>query len=348
MRPIGIPTVEDKVLQKAIAMVLTPIYEQEFFSTSYGFREGRSQHQALEYVWKHLMDCHVEVVLDLDIQKFFDRMSHKHLRDIVRKRVQDGVITRLIGKWLKAGVVDGEALFYPTEGTPQGDSISPLLSNIFLHEVLDRWFEAEVKPRMKGKVFMVRFVDDVIMGFECKEDAERVLRVLSKRLAAYGLNLHPEKTRLIPFKRPEKNNQGKEKAGAEKPGTFNFLGFTHYWGRSKNGNWVVKRKTAQDRFRRSLHRIKEWCQKNRHRSVKEQYGMLVKKLKGHYAYYGITGNGPWLQRFREAVKKIWRKWLARRSRRGDGMTWERFGELIRRVYPLPIAKGIHSIYAAKP
>jgi RNA-directed DNA polymerase len=338
-RPIGVPTTEDKLLQRAVAMLLEPIYEQDFLDCSYGFRSGRSAHGALEDLGRQSMDLGVQWILDVDISKFFDTLDHAQLRQLLQHRVRDGVITRLVGKWLNAGVLEQGAVHYPEQGTPQGGSISPLLSNLYLHYVLDLWFATEVQPRMKSRTFMTRFADDVVMGFECPEDAERVLRVLQKRFAKYGLTLHPDKTRLVAFGRPNRPE-------AERPGTFDFLGFTHYWGRSRKGKWVIKRKTARTRFNRGLKHLSEWCRSNRHRPVAEQHAKLRQKLTGHFAYYGITGNGLWLQKFVEAVKKIWQKWLSRRSR-GAPMPWVRFQHLLRR-YPLPPVRVVHSIYVAKP
>ena len=216
------------------------------------------------------------------------------------------MITRLIGTWLNAGVLEEGVVHYPEAGTPQGGSISPLLSNVYLHYVLDQWFAQEVKPRLKGRAFMIRFADDAVMGFECQEDAEKVLRVLPKRCGKYGLTIHPDKTRLVAFGRPRG-------AKGKRPGAFDFLGFTHYWGKSRRGTWIVKPKTARQRVSRGLKRIAEWCRRNRHRPVAEQHKELCQKLRGHFAYYGITGNGLWLKQFRQGVRRIWQKWLHRRS-----------------------------------
>lgn len=338
-RPIGIPATEDKLLQRAVSMILEPIYEQDFCDCSYGFRPGRSAHQALEALWHLCMDLGIQWILDLDIRKFFDMLVPAHLREFLRYRVRDGVLTRLVDKWLKAGVLEGGVKYYPETGTPQGGSISPLLSNIYLHYVLDIWFEDVVKPRLKGRVFMIRFADDVVMGFSERNDAERVLEVLPKRFERFGLSLHPEKTKLVPFSRP-----GATKG--DKPGTFDFLGFTHYWGKSRWGNWVIRRKTARGRFNRGLKRIGDWCRKNRHLPVEDQQAKLRQKLNGHFAYYGITGNGWGLQKFREGVKKLWQKWLNRRNRNCP-MPWERF-QMFLKHYPLPPARVVHSIYVAKP
>jgi group II intron reverse transcriptase/maturase len=342
-RPIGIPTFEDKVLQRAVQMVLEPLYEQEFLNCSYGFRPRRSAHDALDAVWKRMMEMGGGWIIDLDIRKFFDTMDHRHIRGILKRRVRDGVLLRLIGKWLKAGVLEGGERSYPERGTPQGGVISPMLSNIYLHEVLDKWFESEVKPRLRGEAFLVRFADDAILVFSSRRDAKRVMEVLPKRFGRYGLSIHPEKTRLVWFGKP-----GKHEVGTQNPpmwDKFDFLGFTHYWGRSRKGQWVVKRKTEMGRFTRALKRVAEWCKRNRHASIGEQQEALSQKLMGHYAYYGITGNFVCLSSFHYEVKKVWRKWLSRRSR-GNPMPWERFIEMLRR-YPLPTARVVHSCYAAK-
>ena len=343
-RGIGMPAMEDKVLQRAIAMLLEPIFEQDFKYFSYGFRPGRSAHQALANIWNQCMSQGIRWILEVDIRKYFDTIKKESLRKFLDRRVRDGVIRRLIGKWLNAGVWEKGQLSYPEDGTPQGGVISPLLSNVYLHEVLDCWFEEEVKPRMKGRVFLVRFADDFILGFEEKEDAEKVYRVLFKRFEKYGLSLHPEKTRLVAFGCPEETTGNQAKS--PKPETFDFLGFTHYWGKTRNGRWVVRRKTMRKRFKRGLDAINQWCRENLHEPMLKQVEVLGRKLKGHFGYYGITGNFEALQRFRWEVIGIWRKWLARR---GDpkGMTWERMHKLLDFFY-IPEARVVHSIYAAKP
>jgi group II intron reverse transcriptase/maturase len=324
-RPIGIPTFEDKVLQRAVAMVLEAVYEQDFLDCSYGFRPKRSAHKALDTLWRQLMGVGGGWLIELDIQDFFGSLDHGKLRQILRQRIRDGVLLRLIGKWLHAGVMERGNVTRPEAGTPQGGVVSPILANVFLHEVLDRWFFQDVAPRMRGKAHLVRYADDAVMVFECEEDANRVMAVLSKRFAKYGLTLHPGKTRMIPFGRPLHTAR-------ESPKGFSFLGFMHYWGRSLRGNWIVKRKTASDRFTRALRRIAQWCRRYRHLPVKTQWQMLARKVRGHYAYYGITGNARALNQFRFQVEHMWGKWLSRRSSRG--MTWERFNRLLRR-YPLP-------------
>ena len=341
-RPIGIPTFEDKVLQRAVAMVLEAVYEQEFLDCSYGFRPGRSPHQALQAFRDQMMAMRGGWVLELDIQKFFDNLDHAHLRDLLSRRVRDGVLKRLIGKWLHAGVLEEGCLRHPKAGTPQGGVISPILSNVYLHYVLDAWFDGEVLPRMQGRAFLVRFADDAVMGFECLQDARRVLAVLSKRFGRYGLTLHPTKTRLVTFTRPPRQDPPKRPGPPSGPETFDLLGFTHYWGRSRKGNWVVQRKTAGSRFRRAVRNISHWCRQHRHQKVRDQHRALCRKLQGHYAYYGITGNYAALHRFRQAVRRTWRKWLSRRSQRAY-LDWEHFSRLLER-YPLTPPVVVHSVF----
>ena len=346
-RPIGIPTVEDKVLQRAVAMLLEPIYEQDFYNCSYGFRPGRSAHQALESLWQQTMDSHGGWILEVDIRKFFDTLDHAHLRAILQQRVRDGVLTRLIGKWLQAGVMEAGTVTYPEAGSPQGGVISPVLSNIFLHYVLDDWFEREVKPRLRGKAYLIRYADDFVIGFSQEEDAKRVLAVLPQRFGKYGLTIHPDKTQLIAFQQPPAAS-GQAAGRGTPPGTFTLLGFTHYWGRSLRGHWVVKRKTASSRLSRALRSIAQWCRLNRHQPLGEQQHTLSQKLRGHFAYYGITGNSNALSQFRTAVVRCWRSWLGRRNRERS-LTWPIFNRLLQR-YPLPPTKVVHSVYprAASP
>ena len=337
-RPIGIPTLEDKVLQRAVLMVLEPVYEQDFLDCSYGFRPGRGAHQALDALWQGLREFGGGWVIDLDIEDFFGSVDRGHLRSFLDQRVRDGVIRRAIGKWLNAGVMEAGEVSYPQQGTPQGGVISPTLSNVYLHEVLDKWFEHEVKPRLRGRAFEVRYADDAVLAFEREDDARRVLAVLSKRLEKYGLRLHADKTRIVDFRNPQRSSRG----GSQRERSFAMLGFTHYWGRSRKGRWVVKRKTAKDRFRRALRAMERWCRRNRHKSLPEQHAALSRKLRGHDAYYGITGNAQALTRMRFALARQWCKWLNRRGGRVP-MTWKRFKEVLK-VYPLPPARVVHSVY----
>jgi RNA-directed DNA polymerase len=341
-RPIGIPTFEDKVLQRAVVMVLEAVYEQDFMDCSYGFRPGRSAHQALDAVWQQTMSMGGGWILEVDIRKFFDTLDHAHLRELLKQRIHDGVLLRLLGKWLKAGVLEDGSLSFPEAGTPQGGVVSPLLANVYLHYVLDVWFEHQVKPRLRGRAFLVRYADDFVMGFACEEDARRVLEVLPKRFGKYGLALHPDKTRLVPFCRPPHRADKADSGGGQSAGTFDLLGFTHHWGRSRRGYWVVKRQTARSRLSRALMKIAQWCRFHRHHPLKEQHETLSQKIHGHCAYYGITGNGSALWQFRELVKSLWWKWLSRRRRRGT-LSWAVFERLLKR-YPLPNAHVVHSVY----
>ncbi len=337
-RPIGIPCLEDRVLQKAVAMLLDAIYEPLFKDCSYGFRKGRSAHQALRVVWKGLQGFgRGGWVIDLDISKYFDTIPHYLLREILRQRVRDGVLVRLLGKWMKAGVMEEGRISYPGSGTPQGGVISPILANAYLHEVLDTWFDETVKPRLTGRAFLVRYADDAVLAFTEERDARRVLKVLPKRFGKYGLTLHPEKTRIVDFRRP---GSGKDGPRPPKGRSFPFLGFTHHWGKSRKGRWIVKQKTAKDRFTRSMGRIRQWCRRNRHAKVGWQAKMLRKKLVGHYNYYGITGNIGSLCRFFHEVKWTWFKWLRRRGQRRR-LNWERFIFLLE-VLKLPTPKIKHS------
>lgn len=339
-RPIGIPTFEDKVLQRAVTMVLGAIYEQDFLDCSYGFRPRRSAHQALQALWEKLMEMGGGYVLELDIQKFFDTLDHSHLRSFLDKRVRDGVLRRAIDKWLKAGVLEEGTVRSLETGTPQGGVVSPILANLYLHEVLDLWLVRDVVPRLSGKAFLIRYADDAVLVFASEGDAKRVMEVLPKRFAKYGLSLHPEKTKLVDFKRPDSRGNG--------PGSFDLLGVTHFWGKSRKGRWVVQRKTAKDRFTRALKRVAEWCRMHRHLPVKAQHHALCRKLAGHNQYYGITGNYRALSRFYRKVLEVWRKWLARRSQRAK-MTWERFNRMLQ-SRPLPRPYVVHSVLgrAARP
>jgi RNA-directed DNA polymerase len=267
-------------------MLLESIYEQDFKNSSYGFRPKRSAHQALAKIQKRLTLMGGGWVVEVDIEKYFDTIVHQHLREMLSQRVRDGVITRLIGKWLNAGVLEEGVLKKPEAGTPQGGVISPLLANIYLHEVVDVWFEKEVKPRMKGEAFLARYADDLVMGFANEEDARKVMEVLPKRFGKYGLSLHREKTRLVDFRSPGRMGQGMKGTG----GSFDLLGFTHYWAKSRRGYWVVKQKTSKSRLARAEKKMNEWMRRNRHLPVKEQHAKLVQKLKGYCRYFGITGN----------------------------------------------------------
>ena len=340
-RPLGIPTFEDKILQRAVLMVLEPVYETDFLDVSHGFRPGRGAHGALDALWKQAMKLGGDWIVDVDLRKFFDTIDHGHLREFLKRRVRDGVILRLIGKWLNAGVLEEGVLTNPEAGTPQGGVVSPLLSNLFLHYVLDEWFEQEVRPRLKGEAFLIRYADDFVIGVAREDDAERIMAVLPKRMSKYGLTVHPEKTRLVRFAPPESSSSKPKDLQPQVPETFDFLGFTHYWGRARWGGWVVKRKTAKGRLKRALQALSNWCEENLHRPIEEQYQKLKQKLLGHYGYYGITGNFFSLQEFLEGARETWKRWLSRRRRDGQ-MPWNEFLRLEKR-YRLPAARVVHSV-----
>jgi group II intron reverse transcriptase/maturase len=334
-RALGIPSFEEKVAQCAIAMLLEPIYEHDFRDCSFGFRPGRNAHQALQVIRRGIMGQRGRWVLEVDVRKYFDSIDHAKLRELLARRVTDGVVRRLIDKWLKAGVMERGQLFYPESGTPQGGVISPALSNVFLHYVLDEWFAEQVQPRLRGASTLVRYCDDFVMLFACKVDAERVHEVLGKRLAKFGLELHPDKTRLIDFRPPA------ERAVAEMtlPTTFVFLGFLHVWGKSRRGNATMWQRTAKDRLARTLKRINDQCRLMRPWPLAEQHRRLCRMLKGHYAYFGISGNYRRLAAVVEQTRRLWRKWLSRRSWRSQ-VTWDAFLRLLE-LYPLPRPRIVH-------
>ena len=341
-RPIGIPTFEDKVLQRAVTMVLEAVYEQDFLNCSWGFRPGRSAHGALEMLREGLSRMQGGWVLDVDIQSFFDTIDHVQLRSFLDQRVRDGVLRRTIDKWLKAGVLEEGTIHYPDGGTPQGGVISPRLANIYLHHVLDTWFEEMAKPVLLGEAFLVRYADDFVIACAVKTDAEKLMAVLPKRFGKYGLTLHPKKTRIVSFKKP--GSKSNRNGGDGESGTFDLLGFTHYWRRSLRHRWVIGQKTSTNRLTRAIRKVAEWCRENRHRKVAEQHRDLIPKLRGHYQYYGITGNWRALHSFYEAVRREWQRWLNRRSQRNN-MVWERFAAMLR-SYALPQPRIVHA-YAAQ-
>jgi group II intron reverse transcriptase/maturase len=332
-RPLGIPTFEDKVLQRAIAMLMEAVYEQDFLDCSYGFRPGRNAHQALGKLRDTLMDMGGGWIVEVDIRKYFDTIDHKQLNAMLDKRIGDGVVRRLIGKWLNAGVMEEGEHKRSDSGTPQGGVISPILANVYLHEILDTWFENEVKPRLRGKAELIRFADDFVIAFKDEDDARRVYEVLPKRFEKYGLTLHPEKTRLVPFSRPSWSDKDDGTTKGSGQGTFDLLGFTLYWARSARGYWVIQLKTSRKRFTRTLLNLTALCRNNRHNAVGKQWQMIRRKMMGHFAYFCVVGNNSSLLALRRAVYRIWRNWLNRRSQRSR-VTWAKMRLLIER-YPLP-------------
>jgi RNA-directed DNA polymerase len=334
-RPLGIPTFEDKVLQRAVAMILSAVYEQDFLSSSFGFRPGRSAHDALQELGDELMAIKGGWVIEADIRDCFGTFDHGWMRKILQRRIRDGVLLRQIGKWLNAGVMERGERTTPEAGTPQGGVISPLLANIFLHDVLDVWFEQRVRPRLRGRARLIRYADDFVIACEHESDARRIFAALPNRFAEHGLELHPTKTRLIPFQRPPYSG-----AVVGMPESWHFLGFTHYWSRSRRGYWIVKTKTMATRLNRAIEAVKDWCRRNRHVAIRDQHRILSLKLRGHCEYYGITGNSHALRQFRTAMAALWRKWLNRRSNSGR-RNWEWWNALEKR-YRLPPAYAVHS------
>ena len=331
-RPIGIPALEDKIVQSAVSTILNVVFDVNFYDFSHAFRKGHSQHMAIHELRESCRNLNIGWIVSADITGLFDNIDHGHLREFVKRRINDGGILRLIGKWLNAGVMEEGTLSYPGKGTPQGGVISPVLSNIFLHYVLDDWFVKEVMPRMKGKCFIIRWADDFIIGCELESDTARIMDVLPKRFSRYGLTLHPTKTRVIMFRKPT------SKANRKGKGTFDFLGFTFYWGRSLKGYWVIKKKTAGKRVNRFLKTLWRWCKTNRHDPMDGQYATLCSKLRGFYQYYGVRSNFKALEVVFEYAEKAWRYWLSRRSHKGKVL----FEEL-REAYPLPLPRIVHNI-----
>lgn len=334
-RPLGIPTIEDKVLQESVRRVLTPIYEGDFKDFSYGFRRGRSAHQAIEFMFKEVSFKGLHYIIDADIKNFFGSMGHEILREFLDRRVKDGVIRRTINKWLKAGILEGKQLSYPEDGTPQGGLVSPLLSNIFLHYVLDEWFSGQIQPLLSGKSFIVRYADDFVLGFENALDAERVMAVLPKRFGKYKLELHPDKTKII--------NLNSKRGEGER--SFDFLGFTHYLGKSRKGKVILKRKTSSKKLTLALFKVQNWIKYNRSTKLNKLIFDLNRKLQGHYGYYGITFNSKGINSYFEQVKRILRKWLNRRGGK-PVWNWGRFNKLIKEWMPLFKPKIYHSYQSA--
>ena len=341
LRPLGLPTVEDKLLGTAVTRVLTPVYEEIFYPTSYGFRPGKSQHQALEALSREMTVKGKRYIIDADMQNYFGSINHGCLREFLDRRIRDGVIRKMIDKWLKAGVLENGQVTYPTEGTPQGGTISALISNIYLHYVLNEWFKEQIQPLLNGGSFIIRFADDFLLGFTNKEDALRVQQVLPKRLGKYGLTLHPEKTKLIELEE-EQGQQDREKK------TFDFLGFTHYMGKSRKGRRVLKRKTSSKKLNASLKRMSGWIKLNRHKlPMPVLIAELNQKLRGHYAYYGVTFNSRRLNSYYYRTRRLLHKWLNHRGGKRV-WSWEKMAKLLEEWIPLEKPRIYHSYRLAKP
>ena len=327
-RPIGISAFEDKLVQDAVREVLEAIYEQDFLDCSYGFRPGRRAHDAVRTLDRIVHQGKVSWILEADIVSFFDSLDRTKLARMLEVRVADGSLLRLIGKCLHVGVLDGVELSTSETGTVQGSVLSPLLGNVYLHYALDRWFERRVKPRLRGQATLVRYADDFVIGFEYKDDAQRVMDALGKRLGYFGLTLHPDKTRLLPFRRPPKGQEG-----GKGRATFDFLGFTFYWARTRKGRWGMLCKTRSASLRRIIQSAYGWCRRHRHLPVAVQHRALTRRIQGHFNYFGVSGNFRCLLLVVEQARRSWYKWLCRRSQR-KRLTWERFADLLR-DFPLP-------------
>ena len=336
-RPLGVPALEDKIVQGAVAEVLSAVYEADFLGFSYGFRPRRSPHDALEALHTAVMSQCVNWVLDADIRSFFDSVDHEWLLRMVSHRIADPRILRLIRGWLRAGVLEGKEWKTTTRGVPQGAGISPLLANIFLHYALDQWVHQWRRRNARGRVVIVRFADDWVMGFQYRHDAEKMRVALGERLRTFGLELHPEKTRLLEFGRLPALRRQRE--GQRRPSTFAFLGFTHYCAWTRDGRFVCKRKTQGSRLSRKLRTLKVQARRRMHRPVAEQQRWLASVLRGHYRYYGLPSNHRALSSFYLQVRRIWYRALRRRSQRA--LTWPAFGEIERR-YPLPRPRIFHA------
>ncbi len=339
-RPLGLPSLEDKVVQKGISRILEAIYEEDFLDCSYGFRPGRSCHDVLRTVDQTIMKRPVRYVIEADIKGFFDNVSHDWLLKMLEVRIKDPSFLLLIRRFLKAGYIEEGRLVKTEQGTPQGGNLSPMLANIFLHYVLDLWFEKRIKPHVVGEVFLVRYADDFLIMTRRLSDAQRIERMLKDRFDKFDLTLHPEKTRTISFSRWEPKNA---KQQGRKPYTFDFLGFTHYWLRTHEGWYMLSRRTSGKRFRRACRAMNDWLRSVRNWcKTKEWWRILASKLRGHYQYYGISGNSRMLKIFNYQVIRMVHKWLNRRSQR-NRWSWKRFTEYLKH-YPLPEPHIMHKFY----
>ena len=339
-RPLGISALENKIVERGITWILESIYEQDFLDCSYGFRPKRSCHQALKRVGKLVMSKPVNHIVEADIKGFFDNVDHDKLLEFIRIRVVDTTLLDLIKKFLKAGYVDDGFLVKPDLGTPQGSIISPMLANIFLHYVLDKWYEEIVKSHVRGFCDLVRYADDFICVVRYADDAERIEQALKNRFNKYGLEIHPTKSRRITFGRFEKENARKQN---RKPNTFDFLGFTHFCGVSRRGYFKLGRRTSRKKFVAKCRDLKDWLKAIRNKvKTKEWWKTLVSKLRGHYQYYGVSDNYANIERFYRQALRMVQKWLNRRSQKRK-MNWKKFLKYIEH-YPLPKPRIVHKFY----
>jgi group II intron reverse transcriptase/maturase len=339
-RPIGIPAIEDKMVQKAMSWVMEAIYEQDFHEDSYGFRRGKGAQQALKRINDLMVSRKINHIVEVDIKGFFDNVEHKKLIEWLRIRIKDDYFLRYVIRFLKSGYME-EGAFKETErGTPQGGNISPMIANVFLHYVIDEWFAKEIKPRMKGQGYVVRYCDDLVVMVQLWDEAKMIHKELKGRLKSNGLMVNEEKTKSISFGRYEKENA---KNQGRKPNTFDFLGITHYIGISRNGGFKVGRKTSKKRFRKSCVAMNQWLSQSRNlMPLKELWGQLIAKIRGHYAYYGISDNGHSINVYYFRVIRMVYKWLNQRSQK-PSMSWEKFILFLKR-FPLPKPQIVHRFY----
>jgi|TARA_B100000315_G_scaffold257922_1_gene308401 group II intron reverse transcriptase/maturase len=343
-RPLGLPALEDKIVQKGISRILEAIYEADFLDCSYGFRPARSCHQAINAVDKTIMTRPINYVIEADIKGYFDNVSHKWMIEFLQVRIKDPSFLLLIRRFLKAGYFEAGRIVATEQGTPQGGNLSPILSNIFLHYVLDLWFEKKVQPHTRGACYLVRYADDFICMLQYKGDAQRIEQALRARFTKFDLELHPEKTRVISFGRYERGNAKQQNRRTH---TFDFLGFTHYCDTSRKGNFIVGRKTSRKKFRMKCKEMNDWLRRIRsYKKAKEWWPVLQAKLRGHYQYYGVSGNMKSVLRFYTLTVRMTLKWLNRRSQR-KSFSWESFYKYLDH-YPLPKPKIVHNLYTLSP
>ena len=332
LRGLGVPALEDKIVESVTAQILSVIWEEEFLGFSYGFRPGRSPHDALDALAVGIERKRVRWVLEIDIRAYFDTISHEWMMKFIEHRIGDRRILDLIEKWLKAGVLENGSWTQSEEGTPQGNLISPVLANIYLHYVFDQWAQQWRKRNARGDMIIVRFADDAVVGFEHRAEAERFKEELAERLKEFNLELQGEKTRLIEFGRYAAEDRARR--GEGKPGTFNFLGFTHMCGRTRKGQFCVLRQTMKKRMQAKLINLRIEMKRRMHQPVPEQSQWLRSVVMGHYQYYGVPRNLPAMKAFRKEVVRLWKRSLERRSQRGS-ITWERMNRLTQEWLPYP-------------
>jgi len=343
-RPLGLPALEDKIVQRGIARILEAIYEVDFLDCSYGFRPKRGCHQALNAVDKTIMTKPINHVIEADIKGFFDNVSHPWMMKFLQVRIKDPSFLLLISRFLKAGYMDAGEFVSTERGTPQGGNLSPALSNVFLHYVLDLWFEKKIRPQARGACYLVRYADDFVCMVQYQDDAQYIEQALRDRFATFGLELHAEKTRTIRFGRYERENAQRQQRQAN---TFDFLGFAHFCGTSRKGKFIVGRQTSRKKFRQKCQEMNDWLRRIRnHKKAKDWWPTLAAKLRGHYHYYGVSGNMRSLNRFYHMTVRLTRKWLNRRSQR-KRFYWKGFISYLKH-YPLPRPRIAHNFYTLSP